>query len=89
VKRNGWGDKLLEFIKASAQNLALNLHTPHNLVVPPVCRYNQRIAMLRSKFKAEGKDPHLVIPVVNVTQYMRDQALWNGGGGFSANQAPW
>jgi hypothetical protein len=67
VKRNGWGDKLHEFIKASAQNPALSLCTPHNLAVPPICRYNQRIAMLRSKFKVEGKDPHLVIPAVNVS----------------------
>jgi hypothetical protein len=30
--------------------------------------------MLRSKLKAEAKDPRLVIPIVNVTQYMQDQA---------------
>ena len=74
VKRNGWGDKLHEFIKASAQNPALSLRTPHNFAIPPICRYNQRIAMLRSKFKAQGKDSRLVIPIVNVSQYMRDQA---------------
>jgi hypothetical protein len=89
VKRNGWGDKLHEFIKASAQNPALSLRTPHNLAVPPICRYNQKIAMLRSKFKAEGKDPRLVIPAVNVSQYMRDQAQWSGGRGFSGNHGPW
>jgi hypothetical protein len=60
VKRDGWGDKLYDFIKASAQNPALLMRTPHNLVVPPVCRYNQRVAMLRTKFKAEGKDPRLI-----------------------------
>jgi hypothetical protein len=70
VKRNGWGNKLHEFIKASVQNPTLNLRTPHNLVVPPVYRYNHRISMLRSKFKVEGKDPRLVIPAMNVSQYM-------------------
>jgi hypothetical protein len=89
VKHNGWGNKRHELIKASPQNPTPNLPTPHNLVVPPVCRYNQRIAILRAKFKAEGKDPRLVIPTVNVSQYMRGQAQWNGSGGFPVNHAPW
>lgn len=85
MKCNGWGDKLHEFIKASAQNHAFNLPTPHKLAVPPVCRYNQGIAMLRSKFKVKEKDQCLVIPAMNVLQYMGDQAQWNGGGGFTMN----
>jgi hypothetical protein len=35
VKHNGWCVKLHDFIKASAQNPTLNLHTPQNLIVPP------------------------------------------------------
>jgi hypothetical protein len=89
VKRNGWDDKLHEFIKASATNPSLNLCTQHNLEVPPICRYNQRTAMLRSKFKAEGKDPCLVIPTVNVSQFMREQAQWSVGGGLSVNPPIW
>jgi hypothetical protein len=38
----------------------------YNVVVPEVCRYNQRIAMLRAKFKREGKDPRLVAPAISV-----------------------
>jgi hypothetical protein len=83
VKRDGWGDKLHDFIKA------LPLRTPHNLAVPHVCRYNQRVAMLRAKFKAEGKDPHLVILAVNVSQFMREQAQWAAGGNFSVNHPTW
>jgi hypothetical protein len=67
VKRNGWGDKLHELIKSSVRNPALNLRTPQNLAVPNICRYNQKIAMLRAKFKREGKDPRLVAPCMNVS----------------------
>jgi hypothetical protein len=67
VKRDGWGDKLHELIKSNVRNPALNLRTPHNLAVPNICRYNQKIAILRAKFKREGKDPRLVAPCMNVS----------------------
>jgi hypothetical protein len=87
VKRNGWSYKLQRFIKASTQNLAFNFHIPYNLAVPPICMYNQRNAMLRSKFKVKGKDMCLVILTMNVLQHMQDQRQWNAGGGFFVNHA--
>jgi hypothetical protein len=71
VKRDGWGDKLHDFIKRSAQNPTITLLLPKNLEVPNICRYNQRVAMLRAKFKKQGKDPRLVVPAVTVEPYMR------------------
>jgi hypothetical protein len=35
VKRNGWGDKLHEFIKVSAQNPHLTVRIPQNLMYHP------------------------------------------------------
>jgi hypothetical protein len=55
--RDGWGNKLHEFIKSNTNQAATPVRTPYNLTVPQVCRYNQRIAMLRAKFKKEGKNP--------------------------------
>jgi hypothetical protein len=71
VKRDGWGDKLHKMIKANIHQEAIPGRTPYNLSVPQVCRYNQRIAMLRAKFKREGKDPWLVVPTMTVEPYMR------------------
>ena len=70
VKHDGWGDKLHDFIKRSAQDPSMVWQTPKNLAVPSICRYNQRVAMLRAKFKKEGKDPRLVVPVVSVEPYV-------------------
>jgi hypothetical protein len=72
VKRDGWGNKLHKFIKSNSNQATTPVRTPYNLVVPQVYRYNQRIAMLRVKFKKEGKDPRLVAPAVTVEPYMRD-----------------
>jgi hypothetical protein len=66
VKRDGWDDSLHELIKANKRNPSLNLRTPKNLAVPSICRYNQKIAILRARFKREGKDPRLVVPAMNV-----------------------
>jgi hypothetical protein len=49
------GNKLHDFIKRSAQNLGMTLQIPKNLTVPNICRYNQKIAMLRAKFKEEKR----------------------------------
>jgi hypothetical protein len=87
VKRNGWGDKLHEFIKVSAQNPHLMVRTPQNLVVPPICRYNQRIAMLRAKYKKEGKDPRLVALAMTVQPYMREPH-WSVLGPSNFNHLP-
>jgi hypothetical protein len=83
VKRDGWVDKLHDFIRRSAQNPAMTLYSPKNLAVPNIYRYNQRVAMLRAKFK-EGKDPCLVVPVVTVEPYMRV-----GQGSQPLNYSPW
>jgi hypothetical protein len=72
VKRDGWGNKLHEFIKSSTNQGATPVRTPYNLAVPQVCRYNQKIAMLRAKFKKEGKNPRLVAPAMTVEPYMHD-----------------
>jgi hypothetical protein len=69
MKHNGWGDKLHNFIRRLAQNLAIALQTPQNLVVPNICKYNQKITMLKAKFK-EGKDLRLVVPIVTVEPNM-------------------
>jgi hypothetical protein len=80
VKLDGWGDKLHEMIKVNIQPE----RTPYNLSVPQVCRYNQKIAMLRAKFKEEGKDPRLVVPAMIVEPYIRII------GGFQPlNQSAW
>jgi hypothetical protein len=76
VKRDGWGDNLHNLIKASMRNPTPNLRTPQNLVVPNICRYNQKIALLHRRFKREGKDLRLVAPAMNVQQCLRDQC-WN------------
>jgi hypothetical protein len=88
VKKSGWDDKLHEFIKVSAQNPSIPLRTPHNLVVPSVCRYNQRIAMLRAKFKKEGKDPRLVAPAMTVQPYMREPH-WTRAGPSNFHHSSW
>jgi hypothetical protein len=62
VKRDGWEDKLHELIKLNTNHPGMHVKTLYNLAVLQVCRYNQRIAMLRAKFKKEGKDPRLVAP---------------------------
>jgi hypothetical protein len=62
VKRDRWGNKLHEFIKSNFHYATIPLRTPYNLAIPQICRYNQKIAMLREKFKKEGKDPRLVAP---------------------------
>jgi hypothetical protein len=66
VKHDGWGDNLHELIKANMRNPSLNLRTPKNLAMPSIYRYDQKIAMLRARFKREGKDPRLVVPAMNV-----------------------
>jgi hypothetical protein len=83
VKHDEWGDKLHDFIKRSAQNPTMTLVIPKNLAVPNICRYNQRVAMLRAKFK-EGKDPRLVVPAVIVEPYMRVVQ-----GSHPLNYSPW
>jgi hypothetical protein len=84
MKHDGWGDKLHDFIRKSAQNPAMTLYSPKNLAVPNICRYNQRVAMLRAKFKKEGKDPRLVVPAVTMEPYMRV-----GQGSQPLNYSPW
>jgi hypothetical protein len=84
VKRDGWGDELHELIKSSTDHPSMHVRTPYNLAVPPVCRYNQKIAMLRAKFKKEGKDPRLVTPAMNVEPYMRAME-----GFVPLQQSPW
>jgi hypothetical protein len=64
VKRDGWDDKLHEFIKSNSNQVATPVRTPYNLAIPQVCKYNQRISMLRAKFKKEEKDPLMVAPAV-------------------------
>jgi hypothetical protein len=78
---------LHEFIKVSAQNPHLMVRTPQNLVVPPICRYNQRIAMLRAKYKKEGKDPRLVALAMTVQPYMREPH-WSVLGPSNFNHLP-
>jgi hypothetical protein len=58
-------------IKANIHQEEMPGRTPYNLLIPQVCRYNQRIAMLRAKFKKEGKDPRLVVPAMTVESYIR------------------
>jgi hypothetical protein len=70
LKRDEWDDKLHDFIRRSAQNPAMTLHSPKNLLVSNIYRYNQRVAILRAKFKKEGKDPRLVVPAMTVEPYM-------------------
>jgi hypothetical protein len=72
VKRDGWSNKLHEFIKSSTNQGATSVRTPYNLDVPQVYMYNQRIAVLRAKFKKEGKNPRLVAPAMTVEPYMCD-----------------
>jgi hypothetical protein len=57
VKREGWGDKLHELIKANMRNPPLNLKTPQNLAVPSVCRYNQKLRCCKLDSKEKGKTP--------------------------------
>jgi hypothetical protein len=61
VKRDGWSNKLHELIKANSEEPGMHVRTPYNLAVPIVCKYNQKIAMLRARFKKEGKDPRYQI----------------------------
>jgi hypothetical protein len=88
VKRDGWGDSLHALIKANRRNPSLNLRTPKNLAVPSICRYNQKIAMLRAQFKREGKDPRLVVPAMNVQQCMSNPR-WSAHGGQEMGNLPW
>jgi hypothetical protein len=88
VKRDGWGDSLHELIKANKRNPSLNLRTPKNLAVPSICKYNQKIAMLRARFKREGKDPRLVVPAMNVQQCMSNPR-WSAHGGQEMGDLPW
>jgi hypothetical protein len=88
VKRDGWGDNLHNLIKASMRNPTPNLRTPQNLVVPNICRYNQKIALLHRRFKREGKDLRLVAPAMNVQQCLRDQC-WNAHALHQGSEAPW
>jgi hypothetical protein len=71
VKRDGWGDKLHKLIKASIHQEAIPGRNPYDLSVPQVCRYNQRIAILRTKFKKKEKDPRLVVPAMAIESNMR------------------
>jgi hypothetical protein len=71
IRHDGWGDKLHELIKLNTNHPGMHVRTPYNLAVPQVCRYNQRIAMLKAKFKKEGKDPRLVAPAMAVEPFMR------------------
>jgi hypothetical protein len=75
VKHNGWADKLHELIKANSEGPGMHVRTPYNLCVPTICRYNQKITMLRVRFKKEGKDPRLVVPAMNVELNMRGEDL--------------
>jgi hypothetical protein len=75
VKRDGWGDKLHELIEAKSEGSGMHVRTPYNLCVPTVCRYNKKIAMLRTRFKKEGNDPRLVVPAMNVGPYMHGEGL--------------
>ena len=70
VKYDGWGNKLHELIKANTHEEAMPKRTPYNLSMPQVCRYNQRIAMLRRRFKNGRKDPQLVVPAMTLESYM-------------------
>jgi hypothetical protein len=88
VKKNGWSDKLHKFIRVSVQNPNITLRTPQNLVVPSICRYNQRIDMLRARFKKEGKNPRLVAPAMTVQPYMRDPQ-WATARPSPFNHSPW
>jgi hypothetical protein len=69
VKPDGWGDKLYNFIRKCAQNPAMTLQTLQNLAVPNIYKYNQKIAMLSTKFKEE-KDPRLIVLAVIIKPYM-------------------
>jgi hypothetical protein len=55
VKCDGHGDNIHDFIRRSAQNPTMILQSPNNLTVSNTCRYNQRTAILREKFKRRGK----------------------------------
>jgi hypothetical protein len=79
---------VINYLRVSAQNPNITLRTPQNLVVPSVCRYNQRIAMLRARFKKKRKDPRLVAPAMTVQPYMRD-SQWAGARPSTFNQSPW
>ena len=83
VKHDGWGDKLHEFIKANSEEAGMHVRTPYNLAVLLVCKYNQRIAMLRRKFKREEKYPQLVVLAMTVEPYMRAEGL------HALQQCPW
>jgi hypothetical protein len=84
VKRDGWGDKLHELIKSNTHHVAISVRIPYNLAIPQICRYNQRIAMLRAKVKKEGKDPQIVVPTITMEPYLR------GVEGFQPlHQPPW
>ena len=62
VMRNGWGDKFHDFIKFNNNQAATPGRILYNLVVLHVCMYNQRITMLRVKFKKEKIHSWLLHP---------------------------
>jgi hypothetical protein len=66
VKDAGWGDPLHQMIKNTPVNQGSPSYAPYSGSAPPICRYNQKIAMLRRSFKKQGRDPRSIIPTVRV-----------------------